>query len=67
MENPFESLEQRLAIIESKLDRLIEKIEDPKTSSPTWMTSKQLALHLGISVSTVSKFRGRKIPYYKIF
>ena len=66
MENPFESIEKRLEIIENKLDTMLEKIDNPETSSPTWLTSKQLAQHLGISVSTVSKLRGRKIPFYKL-
>jgi len=66
MENPFESIENKLAIIENKLDRVIERIENPQTSAPTWMTSKQLAQHLGVSVSTISKLRGSKIPYYKL-
>jgi len=30
------------------------------------MTSKQLAHHLGLSVSAVTNLRGTKIPYYKI-
>jgi len=29
MENPFELIEQRLAIIEGKLDTLIQRIDDP--------------------------------------
>lgn len=66
MENPFETLENRLSTIESKLDGLIERIEDPKSSFPIWLTSKQLAQHLGISISTVSKIRGSKLPYYKL-
>jgi len=66
MENPFESIENRLTIIENKIDRLIEKIDNPEKSSPTWMTAKQLAQHLGISVSSVNKLRERKIPFYKI-
>lgn len=66
MENPFESIENRLSSIERKLDGLIERIEDPKSSSPVWLTSKQLAQHLGISISTVSKIRGSKLPYYKL-
>lgn len=66
MENPFETIEQRLARIENKLDDLILKIEDPHSFSPTWLTSKQLAEYLGISVSTVTKLRGSKVPYYKL-
>ena len=66
MENPFEILEQRLLSIENKLDSLIERIENPHSSSPTWLTSKQLAAYLGISVSTVTKLRGGKVPYYKL-
>lgn len=66
MENPFESLEQKLAIIERKLDGIIEKSENPENSSPIWLSSKQLSKYLGISTSTVSKFRGNKIPYYKL-
>lgn len=66
MENPFENLENRLTTIEHKLDRLIERIENPQNSVPTWITSKQLAQHLGVSVSTVTKLRVSKIPYYKL-
>ena len=66
MENPFEALEQRLSGIESKLERLIEKLENPQSTSPTWLSSKQLAEYLGISVSTVTKLRGGKLPYYKL-
>lgn len=66
MENPFEELEKRLTSIENKLDSLIDRIENPQNSSPTWMTSKQLAQHLGISVSTVTNLRVSKIPYYKL-
>ncbi len=69
MENPFELLEQRLATIEEKLDSIIEKIDNPKDSSklsPTWITSRQFAQHLGLSVSTVTNLRGKKLPYYKI-
>lgn len=54
MENPFETLESKLSSIERKLDSLIERIEDPKSSSPIWLTSKQFAQHLGIAISTIS-------------
>jgi len=66
MENPFELIEKRLAMIEGKLESLIHKIEDPVSSSPTWLTSKQLSQHLGISVSAVTNLRISKIPYYKL-
>ncbi|HEY5499069.1 MAG TPA: hypothetical protein VIK20_01660 [Bacteroidales bacterium] len=66
MENPFELIEKRLEIIEAKLDGLIRKFEDPSSASPTWIISKQLAQHLGISVAAVSNFRISKIPYYKL-
>ena len=69
MENPFELIEQRLVSIEDKLDILIQKIENPKDSttlSPTWITTKQLSQHLGISTAAVTNIRGNKIPYYKI-
>jgi len=66
MENPFESLENRLASIESKLDGLIQSINSPKTSMPTWLTTKQLAQHLGVSTSFVTNLRISKIPYYKL-
>ena len=68
MENPFDQIEQRLISIEAKLERLINKIENPDTAylSPTWVTSKQLAQHLGLSVAAVTNLRGSKIPYYKI-
>jgi len=39
---------------------------DSSKLSPTWITSRQLAQHLGISVSTVTNLRGTKLPYYKI-
>ncbi len=46
MENPFESIENRLSTIENKLDRLIERIENPQNLDPIWLTSKQLSQHL---------------------
>lgn len=67
MENPFELIDKRLAVIEGKLDDLIQRIESPPpSSSPTWITSKQLAQHLGISVAAVTNLRINKIPYYKL-
>ena len=69
MDNPFELLDQRLSIIEDKLDRLIERIDGQKDTSvldPTWVTTKQLSHHLGISSAAVTNIRGTKIPYYKI-
>jgi len=69
MENPFDLLDQRLQAIEKKLEGLIQKIENQdKTSSlsATWVTTKQLAQHLGISTAAITNMRGSKIPYYKI-
>ena len=69
MENPFELLDQRLSAIEEKLDRLLGRIDEQKDSSvldPTWVTTKQLAQHLGISTAAVTNIRGSMIPYYKI-
>jgi excisionase family DNA binding protein len=67
MENPFEQIEKRLAVIEEKLDSLIQKSDNPTApASPTWITSKQLAQHLGISVAAVTNLRTNKIPYYKL-
>jgi excisionase family DNA binding protein len=68
MENPFELIEQRLTAIEGKLDILINSINNQKDSnlSPTWITSKQLAQHLGLSVAAIANLRINKIPYYKI-
>ena len=69
MENPFEILDQRLSQIENKLDLLISRIDDKKDTSmldPTWVTTKQLSQHLGISTAAVTNIRGTKIPYYKI-
>lgn len=67
MENPFDSIEKRLETIEKKLDSLIQHIDaDSISTSPKWITSKQLAQHLGISVAAVSNLRISKIPYYKI-
>ena len=69
MENPFDIIEQRLTSIEGKLDRLIGKLDNPSDSlnlSPTWINSKQLAQHLGISTTAVGNLRITKIPYYKI-
>jgi len=51
MENPFEILDQRLSIIEDKLDRLMATIDDQKDTSvldPTWVTTKQLSQPSGI-------------------
>ena len=69
MENPFEVLDQRLSHIEDKLDKLITIIDEKKDTSmldPTWVTTKQLAQHLGISTAAVTNIRGTKIPFYKI-
>ena len=69
MENPFEILEQRLSQIEDKLDRMLTIIGEKKDTSmldPTWVTTKQLSQHLGISTAAVTNIRGTKIPYYKI-
>jgi hypothetical protein len=68
MENPFELIEQRLTEIEEKLDSLINSKENPRDSnlSPTWITSKQLAQHLGLSTTAIGNLRINKIPYYKI-
>jgi excisionase family DNA binding protein len=67
MENPFEAIEKRLEAIEKKLEGLIQRIDKPPVvSSPTWVTSKQLAQHLGLSVAAITHLRGSKIPFYKI-
>lgn len=69
MENPFEILDQRLSQIEKKLDTLMARIGEQKDASmldPTWVTTKQLSQHLGISTAAVTNMRGTKIPYYKI-
>jgi excisionase family DNA binding protein len=67
MENPFESFDKRLESIEDKLANLISKLESGKsTNSITWVTTKQLAQHLGVSTATVTKMRGTRIPYYKL-
>lgn len=68
MENPFDFIEQRLTAIEGKLDSLINSSNNPKDSNvtPTWITSKQLAQHLGLSTTAVGNLRINKIPYYKI-
>ena len=69
MENPFELLDQRLSYLEEKLKGLIQRIDNQKDSSvldPTWVTTKQLAQHLGISTAAVTNIRGSKIPFYKI-
>ena len=69
MENPFELLDQRLSSIEEKVESLIQRIDNQKDSSvldPTWVTTKQLAQHLGISTATVTNLRGSKIPFYKV-
>jgi len=66
MENPFEAIEKRLESIENKLEGLIQRIDNPQVASPTWVTSKQLAQHLGISSAMVTSLRSNKLPYYKI-
>lgn len=69
MENPFELLDQRLRAIEDKIDGLIQKTnnqEKPSDLSTSWVTTKQLAKHLGISTAAITNMRGSKIPYYKI-
>lgn len=66
MTNPFEELEKKLSIIESKIDRLTEKIEKPENNEPTWLTTKQLAQYLSLSTSAVTNMRGGKLPFYKL-
>ena len=68
MENPFETIEQRLLAIEGKLDTLIKSINNPKDSnhSPTWITSKELAQHLGLSLRAIGNLKLNKIPFYRI-
>ena len=66
---PFELLDQKLQDIEEKLDGLIQKIDNQEESSSlstTWVTTKQLAQHLGISTAAITNIRGSKIPFYKI-
>lgn len=66
MDNPFETLDQKLITIEQKLDDLIQKIEDPQSSAPIWITTKQLAKNLGVSTSMITNLRISKLPYYKL-
>jgi hypothetical protein len=66
MENPFEQIEKRLAVIEEKLDELIQRPDNPAVTGPTWISSKQLALHLGVSSAFVANLRISKLPYYKL-
>ncbi|MCX6225963.1 MAG: helix-turn-helix domain-containing protein [Bacteroidia bacterium] len=67
MENPFDSLEKRLAGIEEKLDSLIAKMENGSVqASNTWISTKQLSEYLGISKAAVTNLRGSKIPFYKV-
>ncbi|MBN1181640.1 MAG: helix-turn-helix domain-containing protein [Bacteroidales bacterium] len=69
MENPFDLLDQRLQAIELKIDSQVHKMgNQDKLSQPssTWITTKQLAQHLGISTATITNMRGSKIPFYKI-
>jgi excisionase family DNA binding protein len=69
MDNPFEVLDQRLTTIEAKLDGLMQKIENLNGSSSlssTWITTRQLAEHLGLSTAAITNLRGKKIPFYKI-
>jgi excisionase family DNA binding protein len=67
MENPFEAIEKRLEAIEKNLEGLIQRIDKPPVmSANTWITSKQLAQHLGISPAAVTKLRYSKLPFYKI-
>lgn len=70
MENPFELLDQRISTIEDQLDRLLSRIDEQKDSSvldPTWVITKQLAQHLGISTAAATNIRGRKItPFTRL-
>ena len=69
MENPFDLIDQRLQAIEEKLDDLIQKTNNQDKSSSlstTWVTTKQIAQHLGISTAAITNMRGSKIPYYKV-
>ena len=66
MENPFELIEKRLVVIEEKLDELIKRPDNPVVTGPTWISSKQLALHLGVSSAFVANLRISKLPYYKL-
>ena len=57
----------QLEAIEKKLEGLIQRIDKPPViSTTTWITSKQLAQHLGISPAAVTKLRYSKLPFYKI-
>jgi hypothetical protein len=61
MENPFDLLDQRLQDIEDKLDGLIQRTNNQEKSSSlsnTWVTTKQLAQHLGISTAAITNMRG---------
>jgi excisionase family DNA binding protein len=66
MENPFETIDQRLASLEAKIDKLLTRLDNPGADAPIWLSSKQLAQHLVVSVSAVTNMRINKIPYYKI-
>ena len=66
MENPFELIEKRLTVIEAKLDELIQRSDNPSVAGPNWISSKQLAQHLGVSSAFVANLRISKLPYYKL-
>ena len=67
MQNLFEEIEERLKRIEEKIDDLIYKAENPSEDAPpVWMTTKQLAKHLGMSTSAITNFKGQKFPFYKV-
>ena len=67
MENPFESIENKLSEIERKLDDLAEKISAGQTTySTTWINTRQLSEYLGISKAAVTNLRGSRIPFYKV-
>ena len=53
----------------NKFCHFLTRIDDRNDTSvldPTWVTTKQLAQHLGISVAAVTNIRGTKISFYKI-
>ena len=67
MENPFETIEARLAAIEEKLSQLIEVVQGPNSKNKnTRVTTKQLADYLGVSTTTITNMRISKFPYYKV-
>jgi excisionase family DNA binding protein len=69
MENPFETIDQRLKRIEQKLETLLSKLDsvDGNENLPKLMTIEQLSEYCHYSKPTIYGYvHQRKIPHCKV-